>query len=258
MKKGVSHVDWVISMGIFIVYIMALFIFLRPGISVEHKPQALLDLIEQRVKDEIVVVVKETPLYVSKCLYEAPPINKKGEIIVRDLKGKWMFVKIFEGVLDVSSRYISGDDFKAVCAEGSDTEPELSDVLFSLNYIVKEKPGENEVITPSLFLEFAGDASAELRASENKYYVYDNWLDVNDWVEDGDYGKLKEKFGFPKTEDFAIYFLKDGEKLGDTEMVVGSDKKPEQGNVYIIEWKDNYITNNYGSIGEIVVHIEVW
>jgi len=41
-KKG-THVDWVISMGIFTVYIFALFIFLRPGIKPVYRPVTLLD-----------------------------------------------------------------------------------------------------------------------------------------------------------------------------------------------------------------------
>ena len=45
-KKG-GHVDWVISMGIFIVYIFALFILIRPGVRPIYRPVTLLNNLQE-------------------------------------------------------------------------------------------------------------------------------------------------------------------------------------------------------------------
>ena len=60
-KKG-THVDWVISMGIFIVYVFALFILLRPGIKPVHRPVTLLNVLEEGFREEVMWTVKVVPL----------------------------------------------------------------------------------------------------------------------------------------------------------------------------------------------------
>lgn len=262
MKKGASHVDWVISMGIFIIYIIALFIFLRPGASVEHKPQALLDLMEEEVKNEIVVNLKETPLYVDYCIpyTVAGGSLQNSKVTVSDNKQNWEIIKVLKDSEDGSISF--GNSFELECSEPMTGE---------YNYVLSFVPKKKEETSISLELECnsgecpaGGDADAELRATENKYIVYENWLDPSEWVEDvnndgSKYDDLKNKFGFPQEKHFAIYFLVDDEKydMYNYEMGPFNIWRPDQGNVYTLEWKDSYIDSS-SNYGEVVVHIEIW
>ena len=263
-KRGVSHVDWVISMGIFILYVVALFIFLRPGVTVEHKPQALLDLMEEEVKNEIVINVKETPLHVKCCKqYMKDGSSIPSTISVQDKKNNWRIIKVLEGGFDVTGDVTSGSDFELVC--------DGEDITTARDYILSFVPKNKEETSISLELKCNGNecpadekSDAELRATENRYVVYKNWLESDGWVEDINkdgniYEELKYEFGFPQEKEFAIYFLIDTEELKEEYLEVGPKdmKKPEQGNVYILEWKDSYIdsSRNYG---EVIVHIEIW
>lgn len=256
MKKGASHVDWVMSMGLFIIFIVSLFILLRPGVGVEHKPQALLDLVEEKVKDEIYINLKETPLIIKFCNPQVLVGSSKIEVEHNNPDTEFAGWNIIKVIRD-GAPYESGSSFVFVCEEIISTP-----MLFNLFYIPEERIYEK----PILELECNGnecpdeDADAELRATENKYYVYNSWLDSSGWADDtnsdgNNYEEIKEKFGFPEEKNFAIYFLKEGDSLSNSLEVGG--KKGDETNVYVIEWKDNYITNDINP-KEILVHIEVW
>lgn len=272
-KRGSSHIDWVISMGLFIVYVVGLFVFLRPGVVVEHKPQALLDNLEKNIKEEITINVKETPLFVGKCMYNTEILGSS-VIEVEDVNNPkhWEFIKITSGV----EEYSGGGSFSLTC-DGSAEFPEFSDKLFNLVYIPKEKYPDTEDITPKINVKCNSYTPcnpqdlytyAELRATVNSYYVYENWISSTSdlktyWLGDNSltdkeaYDELKLKFGFPEERNFAIYFLKDGDTLDNTKPIISGPKEIEESNVYVLTWKDGYINHNYEK-GDIVVHIEVW
>jgi len=64
MKKGASHVDWAISMGIFLVFIMLTFIFLRPGTEQVYKGDVLLKIIEDGLKEKGYYTVEKQLLFI--------------------------------------------------------------------------------------------------------------------------------------------------------------------------------------------------
>ena len=59
-KRGASHTDWAISMAIFIMYILLLIIFLKPGVAPIYKPEGLMQLVEDNFFEETSWVVRET------------------------------------------------------------------------------------------------------------------------------------------------------------------------------------------------------
>lgn len=258
MKRGASHVDWVISMGIFLVYVVALFVFLRPGVTVEHKPLAMLDLLENNIKNEVYVNLKETPVHVESCWYKKDPVTgtPQGDstLTIRDDNSAWDFVKVEPSGYRWST---GGSSAELKC--GVDNQIESPGIDFYLSYLPKIKTGK-----PSLSLECDGTCEAELRATENSDFVYELWLDnvKQYWLDEPGlddslvYDKIKEKFGFPEVKDFIIKVKKD--TSNEYVLIGSSEPKPEQANIYIIEWKDSYIDSAGNVAGEIIVHIEVW
>ena len=51
-KNGAIHVDWAISMGLFLLYTFLLFIMIKPGAEVEHKPDSLFTIMENNFFEE--------------------------------------------------------------------------------------------------------------------------------------------------------------------------------------------------------------
>ncbi len=52
-KKGLSHVDWAMSLGIFILYLAWFFIFVRPMLSSPQTADVLLDILDEGVSETI-------------------------------------------------------------------------------------------------------------------------------------------------------------------------------------------------------------
>ncbi|MBI2673216.1 hypothetical protein HYX19_03070 [Candidatus Woesearchaeota archaeon] len=65
MKKGASHVDWAISMGIFLVYIIGLIIFLRPGVQPILNGDTLINLVQNNLDNETYLKVGKAPLLIN-------------------------------------------------------------------------------------------------------------------------------------------------------------------------------------------------
>lgn len=59
MRKGTSHVDWAISMGIFLVYILLTFIFLKPATEPTYSGNSLLDIAYKGLKDDTSYTIKK-------------------------------------------------------------------------------------------------------------------------------------------------------------------------------------------------------
>ena len=65
MQRKGSHVDWAISLGIFTIYTLLAIIFLRPGLQETAEPTALLDLVEQKLKEDTFYTLEKTPLFIT-------------------------------------------------------------------------------------------------------------------------------------------------------------------------------------------------
>ena len=65
MGKGASHIDWAISMGIFIIYILSLLIFVQPGLEETSDRTILLTILENGFKSYTYHDLEKTPLFIN-------------------------------------------------------------------------------------------------------------------------------------------------------------------------------------------------
>lgn len=249
MNKRGSHADWAISMGIFLVYILILFIIIRPGVEPVHDESNLLDLVEEKFNEEVKWIVKMSPLFVRTC--KATERNEPSTVTVEDKSGFWKFtkVKLPETEAAFGKYCVSiGSKFTLTCG-GSDCPcgagcPYVSDKIFRLYYTPKglEYIEENY---PELRLDSKGESNAELGSSENLKGIYEKWLSN---FKSKDYETVKEDWNFPESRDFSISVNK-GEIIG--------GKPYEQANVFVREWSDWEVKEN-GERKEVKVNINVW
>lgn len=73
-KRGLSYVDWVISMGLFIIVVLAIFIFLKPGAQSVYNNDNLLDIAEVNFLANAGWYMVQIPLFVKKLdkVYQTP------------------------------------------------------------------------------------------------------------------------------------------------------------------------------------------
>ncbi len=63
-KKGLSHVDWAISLGIFLLYLMWFFVFVKPQFIADESPTQLLESTRESLVENLQWVVEKRPLFV--------------------------------------------------------------------------------------------------------------------------------------------------------------------------------------------------
>ena len=99
LKRGIGgHVDWIIAMGLFLVFITSLFVFFKPGITPLYQPEILLNIVEKNFINETELRITKIPIFVQSISYtEINPggpatqrltgdenINLKGILKLRD------------------------------------------------------------------------------------------------------------------------------------------------------------------------------
>ena len=76
-KRGLADVDWIIASGVFLVSLVTVLIFIKPGIIPLHSSDALLDLVEDNFKKDLLAqdnkltggvywTMQQTPIFLSK------------------------------------------------------------------------------------------------------------------------------------------------------------------------------------------------
>ncbi|MEK6904300.1 MAG: hypothetical protein AABW87_01780, partial [Nanoarchaeota archaeon] len=86
-KKGDVHVDWAISMGIFLISVIALFVIFKPGIKPIYKETVLLDIVEDEFRKNVTWTVKKLPVFIENLGYIA---NNNPGIHIEFEDGKWI------------------------------------------------------------------------------------------------------------------------------------------------------------------------
>jgi len=61
-EKGSTHVDWAISLGIFLVYVLSMFILIQPGIEPIQRNDQLISIVEDNLIEEITAELTKTPV----------------------------------------------------------------------------------------------------------------------------------------------------------------------------------------------------
>jgi len=250
-KKG-SHADWVISLGIFIVYLMTMFTIIKPGIEQPYRNEVLMDIVEKNFEDSIFYNITKIPLYAS--------ISGNGDYLSVTLPYSFNFgdVKVVDsgGV----EKYITLTNRELAICNGFDAANGF--YKYTIYYSVgKYSPEECDISTLSEAtvsskslgtIEFLTGIDEDLLDSFNE-----NFCENKDMYED-----LKEEWKFPSVKDFKILVVK-GEKYDPNKIVNicnGDEKfaKPyKQADVFVKE-KKSWILNSDGTKEPVILHYEVW
>ncbi|MEK6934827.1 MAG: hypothetical protein AABW46_03035 [Nanoarchaeota archaeon] len=132
-RKGSEHVDWMLSMGIFLIAIITIFLLLKPGVQKEYKEVVLLDILEERFTDDFYWHVKRVPLFIDLCegwvegIEEVNPEINLNPLNFWRLGNTTLFYKEITdlGVIEISTVYEDEKD-NIVCSLFSDDDTKLT------------------------------------------------------------------------------------------------------------------------------------
>ena len=285
MKRGSTDIDWVIAIVLFIIFLLSIFVFLKPGIVQPHKPESLLDIVEDKLRNEssskgigIYWTLYETPLYIEnkditviKCIKIPFTYGwNKNEFDVYKITGDTSTPPDPNNLPDPNKEnplpfYIDGENIviKTALTNSKDIfiiESSKND-LFSgkggdLNFDVdcaSEVIDQIETVGPEEIIHFQYSYGVtdpingiSLDAIQN---IRSNYLDPTKYNDE-----LKPKYGFPLLKEFSVYIKgSDYPNIQPFEPV-----QPEvDANVFVREWSD-FILEPNGIRKPVNVNIRVW
>jgi len=256
-KIGASHIDWAVSMGIFLVYILLMIVFLKPGITPIYEPESLMILIEDQFFDDTQWVVKETQLGIRKCGPIVPPTEGRECNIHININNEWEFKKVNE-VEDFEPRILNTDDIIGIkggiiCGIQSNL---FIDKTMKLIYYPSDphdqKNPENMWIdvtsenNPPTACEASGLGGTIEYEGLNKNLV-------NDLVSKT-YVDLKSDWDFPENKDFKIEVISEA---GNADNIGSKSEPAAEINVFVKEISTVYL-NQDSTREPVVIRIGIW
>ena len=252
MAAGASHVDWAISMGLFVVYILSLFIFLRPGIEEISDRTVLLDILEDGFHGYINHKIDKTPIFIN---------TSKGS-------GKYALEIKFKGEIPFNG---DDEDFTMVDKDDDNLPFELSKNNKKINFnatilgnnfknlfwlIYIENASFNNVKPLGEFTQVndTGDFNYRLGVTESIIGIDEEKLDSLENVED-----LKEVFNYPEANGFLINIVDSGKINYTKEEIIKSYQAGEinDENVFVKESRDFILYKN-GTRKKIIINFRAW
>ena len=254
-KKGASHADWAISLGIFLVYVLGLFIMIQPGVTPVFRNDNLMNIVRTSFMDNQVIMTK-TPIYISDvqseedgCTLYKYEINldlKKGDYELIDREGK--SINFQEIKNKISFDYNSKEDniFYLLYSD-ADIFAEEHVTILKLDF------GFVRIIPKTCEVDFEYSIGSEV---STKGFSKDVLRDLS--CNQESYEKLKEKWNFPPNKDF-MFMIYDGAGYmyeAPTYECSVADVY-EQADVFVDEFVI-YVFENDGTLKPMRVNMRVW
>jgi len=226
-KKGALHVDWVISMGIFLIYIFALFIFLRPTLTPITPQETISDTIIKELNQEATFTIKRIPLFLKTTTQGTNvtfPFNYPGGYNLIDENNSPIGFTIVDSkiVFDAQSKnkFWILNSAETISSESSTCTdcPGLDESQYSY--------GATEKIT--------GLSKQKLTALQEE--------------------NLKEVWNIPEQNEFSILIKNEADNYLNYE----SRPKEQEFRIFVREYKDHIIDPNTGLRKEVIINVGVW
>jgi len=241
-KKAIGHqIDWIISTAIFLLYILSIFAFVKPGIKATHQPETLLKIVQDNFDKETKWNVKIVPIFISPLcgagggtgiIISFPFISwNKDQILIKDSEGK-------------SSPFTITEDKK------------LQLLKTTSNYQICYTPGYNaDLHTQQSCGLTTGDCGDCI--NYEKYGVVENLEGISEdnmsKLQTTEYSPtLKDKWGFPEGKEFII-------RKGDEIIISPENTKEPPTNlpVYVRQYQA-WLLNSDCTREQVTINIQVW
>ncbi|MDD4878156.1 MAG: hypothetical protein PHO02_03915 [Candidatus Nanoarchaeia archaeon] len=231
-KKGASHADWAVSLGIFLLYILSMLMLIQPGVQPFYKNDELLNVVTENYKNETSFVFYKTPLVIDTIKGDFTPESMEYLVTINaafpfsGLPNDYAITG--EDMVPLENFYIANDwsvvRFKAPITDTPDNKfyiinNKLADGS-SKSYLDRgdASPGSGLEIsnsdiaphTPNFTLiigstETLQGVSADLLERD----VDDggiNCLDADETAHERKYNAIKGQWGFPRSKDFIVLY----------------------------------------------------
>lgn len=258
-KKGASHADWAISLGIFLVYVLGLFIMIQPGVTPVFRNDNLMNIVRTSFMDNQVIMTK-TPIYISDVVPLGDGCTSYKYDIELDLK---------EGDYELIDSDRESIDFeetkKGIRFEDTSKENAIFYLLYSDADIFKEGhvtilrredlfDGRLVLSSKTCDVTFEYSIGSEVSTKGFSKSVLASLSCANK----DSYENLKDKWNFPPNKDF-MFMIYDGAgyMYGEPTYECSVADVYEQADVFVDEFVI-YVFENDGTLKPMRVNMRVW
>ncbi|MEK6882870.1 MAG: hypothetical protein AABY22_24820 [Nanoarchaeota archaeon] len=256
-KRGAIHVDWALSMGLFLIYVTLLFIIIKPGYYVEHKPEDLFTILNDNFIPNVSTDIKEVQFIITKC-------SGDRKVTLEDLNDNYEFSKL---VKEDGTSLTKGDSVGSkIDIDCRLADPPISkDVFIATSYPKKHyifgdlNSVPNYKISCSTTGPGTGDCSAGLGVVSDFFGFDKSYLDQlvgNPPFDKTPYGEISTSWGFPLSKSFNIT-VTNLDKSENPVEVSNHAVVPEGINVFAKEFKWIYL-DKFNKRENLRVNIYVW
>lgn len=246
-KKGITHVDWAISMGIFIIYVSFLIIFIMPSLlRTQFDPSTLFDSFEKNFLEPIEWTVIKIPLNIEKLKKYKPSESGLDRDVVLNFEFKEKTEYMFTSINPIDDGLGTG---LMTVQEGTGASGQLLATTIQFDFVnsdkdkirlhCEESPCENSLLKftvaslerenkPEFELECEPDEDKnyckaslgieeEIKGIKEKLFLVDadesasffDFKDVAASEKDFSYSILKTKLTFSDNVNFDIWYIED-------------------------------------------------
>jgi hypothetical protein len=218
-KRGLDYIDWSMSLGLFLVAVIALFAFLKPGIQQPYDGQNLIQIIEQNFFEETGTILKQTPVFIYHLADKYNPGGLDATVDI-DIDSTWYIVAVQPPSTNffsyVQQRTAVTWDCPSTCDKKNFT------ISWAPNTQNSADPSIELDCTPSLDMSSCNAVLGSTLTQEGLERT------AVDSIKTEIYQTLKTRWNYPQTKGFAIY-LDDTLEIGIT--------PPAEGNTIVKEIK---------------------
>lgn len=240
-KKGLSHVDWVISFGVFVIFVLLLFIWFGPSLTTEFSNEYLGEIASQGFKDASYHEVYRYPIF-----FEVSGAFNNGEINVNGMSSLGVSdenIALIDDSGDVIDHLeISGDVLK-FNTSASTNGIHSYDMYVSDYFNNSHISGTGGSVTHN----------ATLGVGERLYGFSSERFDdlsVREYVD------FKGELNYPTNRDISVHVYDSLDFL--TILYDYNVSEPDENdNVYVVSWSDLLI-NETGGMEHITVLVKTW
>ena len=270
MKRGLSYIDWSISVGLFIIYIISIFVILGPAFQYDYSAEYLGGIVKEGLEENYHITINRIPFFIviTQPLTDDYPPEQEFEITLDDLPDEFQDMesnKQFAMVDKTGTLIIHREYYSNTQTIRFITTPGRLG-LYESNVV----GGGHIYYTNKEFFRFFELTSSEPFNYEHAitYGVTEKLNGLNNGdpgegvlnyveeIEAMEYEELKELFKYPKERDFSIQIF-DGPLNGDPVLDYIKKEPTDRDEVKTLIWSDWVISSNTQRTPVMVV-VRTW
>jgi hypothetical protein len=240
-KKGLSHIDWVISFGVFVIFVLLLFIWFGPSLTTEFSDEYLGEIASQGFKDASYHEVYNYPIF-----FEVGSDFNNGRIEINGMESLGINDENIS-LIDDSGNVING---LRIVGDVLKFQTSVSfPGIYSYNMYISDYFTNAHTSGSGGFVAH----NATLGVGERLYGFSSKRFEDLSLL---DYVDFKDELNYPSNRDVSVYVY-DSLDFSTILYDYNVSEPTENDNVYVVSWSDLLI-NETGGMEHITVLVKTW